>query len=218
MTVTAATETRKTLRRDAQRNRERIVSSARSLFARDGVDVSVDDITREAGVGMGTLYRHFPTKEELIDAVLEDAFDDLVELAEEAVAAEDAWAGFTGFLEQALAQHAVNRGLKDVLATHEQGRERAKAMRERIRPLLRQMIERAQSQGTLRADVTAEDIPLVFWTGGRVIETTVTVAPDHWRRYLGLLLDGLRAEAATPLPAPPLTRAQLAKAARRRDS
>ncbi len=216
--MTTSSTSEKTLRRDAQRNRERIVSSARSLFARDGVDVSVDDITREAGVGMGTLYRHFPTKEELIDAVLEDAFDDLVQLAEEAVAAKDAWAGFAGFLEQALAQHAANRGLKDVLASHQQGRDRAQAMRERIRPLLRQMIERAQGQGTLRADVTAEDIPLVFWTGGRVIETTGAVAPDYWRRYLGLLLDGLRAEAATPLPAPPLTRAQLAKAARRRDS
>ncbi len=216
--MTTSSTGEKTLRRDAQRNRERIVSSARSLFARDGVEVSVDDITHVAGVGMGTLYRHFPTKEELIDAVLEDAFDDLVQLAEEAVAAKDAWAGFAVFLEQALAQHAANRGLKDVLASHQQGRDRAQAMRERIRPLLRQMIERAQGQGTLRADVTAEDIPLVFWTGGRVIETTGAVAPDYWRRYLGLLLDGLRAEAATPLPAPPLTRTQLAKAARRRDS
>ena len=207
----------KTLRRDAQRNRERVVSSARTLFARDGVEASVDEITREAGVGMGTLYRHFPTKEELIDAVLEDAFEELVQLAEQAAAEEDAWEGLTGFLEQALALHASNRGLKDVLATHEQGRQRAQAMRERIRPLLRAMVERAQTQGTLRQDLTAEDLPLVFWTGSRVIETTEAVAPDHWRRYLGLLLDGMRAEAATPLPAPPLTRAQLAQAARRRD-
>lgn len=206
----------KTLRRDAQRNRERIVSSARTLFARDGADVSVEDITREAGVGMGTLYRHFPTKEALLDAVLEDAFDDLVQLAEEAAEAEDAWAGFTGFLEEALAQHAANRGLKDVLATHDPGRERAQALRRRIRPLLERMMERAQAQGALRPDVTAEDVPLVFWSGSRVIETTESVAPDLWRRYLGLLLDGLRAEAATPLPAPPLTRAQWAKTARRR--
>jgi len=208
----------KTLRRDAQRNRERIVSSARTLFARDGVDVSVDDITHEAGVGMGTLYRHFPTKEALIDGVLEDAFDDLVGLAEEAAAAEDAWAGFTGFLEHALAQHAANRGLKDMLATHDPARERAQAMRERIRPLVERMIERAQAEGALRPDVTVEDVPLVFWSASRVIETTEAVAPELWRRYLGLLLDGLRAEAATPLPAPPLTRAQWAKAARRRAS
>ena len=202
----------KTLRSDARRNRERLVASARELFADTGVDVPVEEITRHAGLGMGTLYRHFPTKEELIDAVLEDAFAELVDLAEDAVADDDAWAGFTGFLEQALALHAVNRGLKDVLATREQGRQRAEAMRARIRPLLRRVIERAQEQGSLRPDFTIEDVPLVFWSAGRVIETTAAVAPDYWRRYLGLLLDGLRAEAAQPLPAPPLTRTQLARA------
>ena len=66
-------------------------------------------------------------------------------------------------------------------------------------------------QGTLRSDFTVEDVPLVFWSGGRVIERTASVAPDHWRRVLGLLLDGLRAEAATPLSAPPLTNAQLSR-------
>ena len=86
-----------------------------------------------------------------------------------------------------------------------------------MQPLLCRLIERAQAQGALRPDFTAEDVPLVFWTGGRVIEATATVAPDYWRRYLGVLLDGLRAGAATPLPAPPLTRAQLARAARRRE-
>jgi hypothetical protein len=82
-------------------------------------------------------------------------------------------------------------------------------MRARLRPLTRQLVERAQSQGSLRADFAPEDLPLVFWTGGRVIETTSAVAPELWRRYLGILLDGLRAEAATPLAQPPLTRAQL---------
>jgi hypothetical protein len=90
--------------------------------------------------------------------------------------------------------------------------------RRRIRPVLRGLVERAQAQGTLRSDFTSEDLPLVFWTAGRVIETTATVAPEYWRRYLGLLLDGLRAEAATRLPEPPLTRAQLARASGRRES
>jgi AcrR family transcriptional regulator len=210
--VTAST----TLRRDARRNRERLVASARELFAREGVDVSVEEITHHAGVGMGTLYRHFPTKEELIDAVLEDAFAELVELAERAAAAEDPWAGFTGFLEEALARHAANRGLKDVVASSGHGRQRAQAIRTRIQPLLRQLVERAQEQGTLRSDFTPEDLPLVFWTASRVIEMTATVAPDHWRRYLGLVLDGLRAPAATPLPAPPLTPAQLDRVAKER--
>lgn len=212
----SATRT-KALRSDAQRNRERLVASARELIAREGPDVSVEEITRHAGLGMGTLYRHFPTKDELVDAVLEDAFAGLVELARQAAAEEDAWTGLTRFLEQALARHAANRGLKDVLASREHGRRRAEAMRARIRPVLRGMIEQAQAQGTLRSDFTSEDLPLVFWTASRVIEQTASVAPDYWRRYLGLLLDGLRAEAATALPEPPLTRAQLARAAGRRE-
>lgn len=208
----------KTLRSDARRNREGLVASARELIARGGPNVSVEEITRHAGLGMGTLYRHFPTKDELIDAVLEDAFAELVELAREAAAEEDAWTGLTNFLEQALARHAANRGLKDVLASREHGRRRAEAMRARIRPVLHGLIERAQAQGTLRSDFASEDLPLVFWTAGRVIETTADVAPEFWRRYLALLLDGLRAESATTLPQPPLTRAQLARAAGRRES
>jgi AcrR family transcriptional regulator len=201
----------RTWRRDAQRNRDRIVASARALLARDGIDASVDDITRDAGVGMGTLYRHFPTKEELIDAVLEEAFEELIVLAERGAAADDAWSGFTTFLEEALARHAVNRGLKDVIATSEHGRRRAEAMRARLRPLLRRMIEDAQAQGALRSDFTAEDVPMLFWATGSVIDATRSVDPDFWRRHLALTLDGLRAAAAMPLPEPPLTRRQLAK-------
>jgi AcrR family transcriptional regulator len=197
------------MRRDAQRNRERLITSARQLFAEVGVDVSVEEITQHAGVGMGTLYRHFPTKSELIDAVLEDAFAELVALAEKATEAEDAWEGLKGFLEAVLARHVANRGLKDVLATHKRDAQRAEAMRARIRPLLRKLVARSQQQGSLRPDFTPEDLPLVFWTAGRVIEETAAIAPDYWRRYLALLCDGLRADAASPLPHPPLTRAQL---------
>jgi AcrR family transcriptional regulator len=206
----------RTLRRDAQRNRERIVASARLLFARDGLEASVEDITRDAGVGMGTLYRHFATKEELIDAVLEESFEELLAVAEAAVAEDDAWAGFTGFLEAALQRYAANRGLKDLLAGSEHGRRRARAMRRRLAPLLGQMIARAQDQGSLRPDFTPQDMPLLFWTSGSVIDATAAVAPDCWRRQLGLTLDGLRAGAATPLPVPALTPAQLERSRSRR--
>lgn len=101
---------------------------------------------------MGTLYRHFPTKEELIDAVLEDAFAELVRCAEKAATNEDGWAGFTGFLEEALALHAANLGLKDVLVAREHGGGRVAALRGQMQPLLRATIERAQKQGTLRSD------------------------------------------------------------------
>jgi AcrR family transcriptional regulator len=204
------------LRSDARRNRERIVAAARKLFARDGVEASVEDITREAGVGMGTLYRHFQTKDELIDAVLEDALSDMVALAEAAAAEEDAWVGFTVFLERALQQQAANRGLRDVLATRADNAPRIAVKREHILPALRRVIERAHEQGSLRPDFAAEDLPLLFWASDRVMEATAEVAPDYWRRYVALLLDGLRAGSATPLPGRPLTRAQLTKAARRR--
>jgi AcrR family transcriptional regulator len=197
------------LRSDAQRNRDLILAAARDAFATEGLEVPVEEIARRAGVGMGTLYRRFPSKEDLIDAVLADVFDRYVGLAEEALCVEDPWEGFSGFLERSLALHAENRGLKDVVATREHGRARAKAMRARMRPLLARLVDRAQEQGTLRADFTLEDMPLLFWATGSVIEAGATVAPELWRRSLGLLLDGLRASSATPLAQPPLTRAQL---------
>jgi AcrR family transcriptional regulator len=197
------------LRRDAQRNRDLIVAAARAAFAAEGLEVPVEEIARRAGVGMGTLYRRFPSKEELIDAVLEDAFAEIVRAAEVALEAEDAWNGLRAFLEAVISRHAVNRGLKDVIASRDHGRERAAAMRERIKPLLARLIERAQIQGTLRSDFAPEDVPLVLWSSGRVVELSSDVAPELWRRHLGLVLDGLRAEAATPLPQPPLTREQL---------
>jgi AcrR family transcriptional regulator len=202
----------KTLRSDARRNRAALVASARELFGREGIDVPVEEITQHAGLGMGTLYRHFPTKDDLIDAVLEDSFAEILRLAEEAVADTDAWAGFTGFLERALELHAQNRGVKDMLASRQHGAQHAAAMRRRIRPLLARLVERAQEQGTLRADFTPQDLPLLFWSSGRVVEATAKVAPGAWRRYLGLMLDGLRAEAATPLPEPALTPAQVTRA------
>ena len=214
MTTRAKAPTRP-LRRDAQANRDRIVAAARAAFAAEGIEVPVEEIARRAGVGMGTLYRHFPAKEDLIDAVLEDAFAEFISAAEQALAEQDAWAGFRGFLERVFALHAENRGLKDIIATRAHGKARAEAMRARMRPLLRRLIERAQEQGALRDDFTLEDMPLVFWTGGRVIEATAAVAPEFWRRHLGLLLDGLRAKAATPLPHPSLTRAQLNRATAR---
>jgi AcrR family transcriptional regulator len=197
------------LRRDAELNRQRIVEAARDAFAADGVDASVEAIARRAGVGMGTLYRRFPTKGVLIDAILEDAVADICRAAESALRDDDAWAGFTTFLERVFELHVRNRGLKDVIASGQHDRSRLESARAQMRPLVAELISRAQEQGRLRADFTPEDMPMLFWTGGRVAELTSSVAPELWRRYLGFVLDGLRVEAATPLPRPPLTRAQL---------
>lgn len=206
-----------TLRRDARANRDRILAAARESFAAEGVDVPVEAIARRARVGMGTLYRRFPTKQDLLDVVLEEALDEFVTTAEACLAESDPWTGLTRFLERGLELHAENRALRVVLATEEHGRAHVEAARERVRPLVAELIDRAHASGTLRADFTPEDLPLVFWTASRVIEAASPVAPDLWRRYLGLLVDGLRTEAATPLPRPPLTRADLDRLHARRN-
>ena len=196
------------LRRDARANRDRILAAARAAFAAGGVDVPVEEIAERAGVGMGTLYRRFPTKHDLVEAVIEESLDAFVVAAEDGLAEHDPWTGFSGFVERVLELHVENRALREVLAGTEHGHARD-AVRRRVRPLVRRLIERAHADGSLRLDFTPEDMPLVFMTGGRVLEATRSVAPDLWRRYLGLLLDGLRAEGATPLARGPLTRAQV---------
>ena len=197
-----------TLRRDARENRNRILAAARAAFAAEGVDVPVETIADRAGVGMGTLYRRFPTKHDLVQAVIEESLDAFVVAAEEGLAEDDPWTGFTGFVERVLELHVENRALRKVLAGTEHGHARD-AVRRRVRPLVRRLIERAHADGSLRPDFAPEDMPLVFMTAGRVLEAGRGVAPDLWRRYLGLLLDGLRAGGATPLPRGPLTQAQM---------
>jgi AcrR family transcriptional regulator len=195
------------LRRDARENRDRILEAARTCFAAHGVDVSVEEIAQRAGVGMGTLYRRFPTKHALVEAVLAESLDGFVGAAENGLADPDPWHGFAGFVERVLELHVENRVVREVLAGTEHGATR-EAVRRRLRPLVRRLIERAQADGSLRPDFTPEDMPLVFMPAGRVLDAAEDVAPDLWRRFLGLLLDGLRADAATPLPRGPLTRAQ----------
>jgi AcrR family transcriptional regulator len=202
------------LRSDALRNRERLVAAARELFASGGVEVSVREIAQQAEVGMGTLYRHFRSRDDLVDAVLEDVFDEFVGIAEAALAEPDGWAGFRRFVEEGLLLHARERGLKEVLELRMPGKERAEAMRRRIEPLIGRLVARAQEEGKLRPDFSPADVGMLFWGGDRVIELSASVSPELWRRYLGFLLDGLRVEAATPLEEPPLTRAQLRRVGR----
>jgi len=201
-------------RADARRNRARLIDTTAVLFAESGIDVSVREIAREARVGVATLYRHFPTRDDLVDAVLQAAFDELTAAGARALAAEDSWAGLTGLVEETLSLHARNRGLRDAFDTR-RGRERAAAMRADIWPVFAELVERAQAQGALRRDFTAEDVWLLFWAADAVIERTAAVAPDLWRRQLTLMLDGLRAPATSPLPHPSLSRPQLEQVGRR---
>jgi AcrR family transcriptional regulator len=203
-------------RSDARRNRARLVVAARELFESAGVDVPAREVARRAGVGIGTLYRHFPTRDDLVDAVLEGAFEELIGVAEQALAAPDPWEGFTSFVEEALVLHARNRGLKDVVELQAHGLRRARAMRRRLRPLVAELVARAQEDGSLRPDFAAQDIALLFCASDRVIELAGEVAPAIWRRQLGFVFDGLRTSAATPVAPAPLTYEQLRLVGRRR--
>jgi AcrR family transcriptional regulator len=202
------------LRRDAERNRQRILEAAADAFAAGGLGVTMDEIARRTGVGVGTVYRRFPDKAVLIDALFEQRVDDLVGLAEHALAHEDAWAGLVRFLEGFLAVQAADRGLKEVLLSTAHGQDRVRRARARIGPAVGALVERAQAQGDLRPDLAASDVALVHFMVGAIVDYTHDVEPEAWRRVLAIVLDGLRTrrDRPSPLPTAPLGDEQLDRA------
>jgi AcrR family transcriptional regulator len=197
------------LRRDAAANRERILDAARRVFADRGLEASMDEVARAAGVGAGTLYRRFPTKEALLDAILGGLLDRFRAFAEEALGRDDAFGGLELLLERSVGLQLENRAFLEVLALRLREEPQLARARERIRPLVEQLVSRAQEQGTLRRDLAAVDVTVLLWQLGRVVECTGAFTSELWRRYLALTLDGLRSEAARPLPHPPPTPAEL---------
>ncbi|MFI0450146.1 TetR/AcrR family transcriptional regulator [Actinomadura sp. 6N118] len=202
----------KPLRKDAQRNRDLLIKTARELYAARGLDVSLDEIARTAGVSSGTLYNHFPDRADLIDAVFADRAATVVRIAENALAMEP-WAGLVHFLERVCEQQAADRGYNDLVSRRVP---QAPPTGEHLRgyELMQQIIERARRSGALRDDVTLEDMAFVTWGTARTVEATAGIRPQAWRRHLALMLDGLRAPAAHPLPEPPLRPDELVNAMR----
>jgi len=198
------------LRRDAQRNRDSILAATRAAFQERGLDVGVDEIARRAGVGMGTLYRHFPTKDALIDAIVDARFAELTAFAEAALEEPDAWEGFEAFLVSAVELQTTDRGFKDALAARGRDEPRVKAARRKLHGVLDLLVARGIAEGALRDDLAAEDVTVLLWATARIVERTADLAPGQPRRFLAMHLDGLRPAAANgPLPAPPLTARQL---------
>ncbi|GAA3105173.1 TetR/AcrR family transcriptional regulator [Streptomyces goshikiensis] len=193
------------VRRDARRNRDLLIAAAREAFAAQGLDAPLDDIARRAGVGNATLYRHFPGRAALVDAVFEGALADTVSAGEGARAAEDAWAGLTGYLATVFEGLAADRGTNDLMTTGLEGVRALDAVHAHNHETVELLLSRAQRQGTVRADVITEDLLLALAVLGRAVPALTATAPDGWRRSLALLLDGLRAAgpaAALPGPAP----------------
>jgi AcrR family transcriptional regulator len=201
------------LRRDAQRNRDAIVAAARQVFCDHGLEAPLEQIARRAGVGIATLYRRFPSRVELLDAVLTDNLQAHIDAAEQALAADDPWEGFAFYLEQSCRLQAADRGLNDAMGMRFPRATAVEAAKTRLFELVGQVVDRAQQSGQLRADLTQEDLAFLTWANTRILPAVRAAgAPEAWRRHLGLLLDGFRADRASPLPVPPLAPRQVHRA------
>jgi AcrR family transcriptional regulator len=192
------------LRVDAERNRERLLNAARCVFAERGLNVALDDIAARAGVGIATLYRRFPTREELVGAAFEAKLTEYGTAAEGALALADPWESFARCIERICAMQADDRGFTDLITMTLSTSERTAELRDRAYRAVVQIIDRAQRAGVLRGDVVPEDVPLILMANAGVVHATRDAAPDAWRRTLAFLLDGFRVSSAVgPMPAPP---------------
>jgi AcrR family transcriptional regulator len=189
-----STVTPRPLRADARRNREKILAAASAAFRESGLDSQVEDIARRAGVGVGTMYRHFPTKETLIEALAEAHFDRLADIVEEALAQEgDAWEIFSAAIWRAAEPAAGDIAWCEIVAGHQGllgGKLRGQL---RLAAASEALIARTQESGQIRADAGVADLQAIMCGLGHVATAARAGAPLDWRRYLTIALDGLRA-------------------------
>jgi AcrR family transcriptional regulator len=207
------------LRRDAERNRQRILAAAAEVFTQRGLDATLDDIARAAGVGVGTVYRRFPDKESLVAELFKDRIDALVAVAEAACSAPDPWQGLVAYLEFAAESMAGDTGLRQLMMYASYGRDQVAYASQRMRPVIGRLVERAQAAGELRTDFSATDVKLIVFMLASAAEYACHVQPDVWRRYLTLIIDGMRPhrDGVSELPVPALSAAQLEDSMHARD-
>jgi AcrR family transcriptional regulator len=191
------------LRRDAERNRERIIAAARRVFAAGGIDASMASVARAADVGIATLFRRFPAREDLINAAFAGTMTAYVDAVTTALDDPDPWHGFTTYIRAVCAMQAADRGFAEVLtmtfpaATHlEDQRQHA------YRGFLR-LIARAKKTGRLRPDFASQDLVILLMANAGVIAATRAAAPDAWPRLVGYMIQAFTAPQAATLPPPP---------------
>jgi AcrR family transcriptional regulator len=187
------------LRADARRNREAVIAAAKELFADLGLDAQMPDVARSAGVGVGTVYRHFPTKDDLIAALVAERFERLAQKAREGLEAEDPWEGIAGFVRFSAEIQAADRGLCEVMGSRPEVMDAA-ARAAGLPELCEKLVKRAQRSGQLRRDLVWEDVPMIACGLGRITHATVGPASGRWQRLVEIILDGLRAPGSAKLP------------------
>jgi AcrR family transcriptional regulator len=201
---------RTTLRADARRNLERIMSAAMEVFAERGLDASTDEVARRAGVGHGTVFRRFPTKEDLIVAILERRLEDIHAQADALARSEDPWDAFRRTLELLAGRLTSDRAAFAALGSLSTA-PTIHAAKERIYLLMGDLLRRAQDAGVVRRDLEPQDLGFLLCAAGAAVPFPLG-DQDLWRRYLGVILDGMRPEGASPLSPPAPTAQQLERA------
>src|SRR3954468_4171816 len=196
-------------RRDAQERHNGLIAAAQREFSAQGVDASLEKIARDAGVAIGTLYRHFPTRLDLLMAAFEPRLREFLDGATEALAVDDPWEAFVSYLENLFAVQAGDRGFNDFLSRRFPGNADTEHIHDQMCSQIEDVLARAQESGQARPDITQADIVNLIWANGRIIDATSATAPNAWRRQLYLMLDAYRAERAHPIPEPPMTDQQL---------
>jgi AcrR family transcriptional regulator len=182
------------LRADARRNREKVLEAARAVFSEQGRDAQMDDVAKRAGVGVGTVYRHFPTKEALIEALMEASFREIAATAQAALAIEDPWEAFAGVLRRGAETMSADRALSEVFASIPGPMEAARPTIEGLTRTMDALIRRAQEAGSLRPDLIVDDIPMLMCGIGSATKKEHR-CEAAWRRHLAIVLDGLRASS-----------------------
>jgi AcrR family transcriptional regulator len=194
MTEPAMTETQRPLRADARRNREKIMASAAELFARLGIEAQMDQIAEHCGLGLGTLYRHFPTKEALLAAIISRRLEKVAGLARAAEEIKDPGQAFEtllrGYLELAQGDAAFQFALLGSGAGQGSG---PTAQKTEFRAIVSRIIDRAIAAGAVRPDLSVADFPLIICGVMATMYFRPGGAEGDWRRHLDLVLDGLRA-------------------------
>ena len=198
-----AADTGRPLRRDAARNRERILDAARQVFAEQGVHAPIEDVAKRAGVGVATLYRRFPRRSELVASAFADKMRDYANATEQALAFDDAWEGFRWYVERVCEMQAGDHGLTDVLTMTFPNSPELQEINDHVFRRFATLVTKAKKTGRLRKDFSTEDLPLILMANAGVLAATGDVAPHAWRRVVHIVLQGLEAPTRGRLPDAP---------------
>jgi AcrR family transcriptional regulator len=183
----------KPLRADARRNRARVLEVARSAFAECGTELAMEELARRAQLGVGTVYRHFPNKEALLDALLLEQLTAIVARTRAALERHDAWEAFRELVRGGAAMQAEDIAFCEIVMSRKEtsDSDAVAAVRAEMEEETTKLIERAQAEGGLRADFTLADVPVLFASIAGAIRAAGPDGP--WPRQVEFALDGLRA-------------------------